>query len=610
MLFSLLMIVLAIYAYASDRIPMEVTSVLIIAALLLFYHFVPVVEEDGTVLLDMSALLMGFSNPALISVLSLLVLGQAIIQTGALNEVAHVILRVTRNHTFLAISMTLLCVGVISGVMNNTPVVVIFIPIMATLAKQMGLSVSRVMIPLSFVSILGGMTTLIGSSTNILVSGIMGEMGMEPLGFFDFIVPGVFMALAGFVYVVVVVPRILPDRASLARSFREEDAQRQFVAQVMVEYGSDFVGKKLESGALEHAPDLAVRMVQRGEHAFLPPFDESIVLRPQDILVLSAGKKELAEFFAQNPDSLERHLARLGEGSDSDEELGAADINMAEVVVAPASKMIGRTLEQIGFHRQFDCVVLGIQRQSRNIRARATEIRLAAGDVLLVMGRPEDIMQLHESRDFLLMEWSSEAFHSGSKAKPTLAIFGAVVGLAALEVVPIAIGAFAGVGAMLLVKSLTINQAVRALDLNIMLMVAASLALGTALQATGGARFLAHGLIVVMGGADTLWILAALFLLMMLLTNVLSNNAAAVLFVPIAVNVAQELGADPTLFIFAVIFACNCSFVTPIGYQTNLMVMGPGHYKFADFMRAGLPLALIIWVVYLGYAYMVLGGTG
>ena len=578
---------------------------MLIRDLLLFFYLYPLTDEKGEVILSTEKLLAGFANPALITVLCLLVLGQAIIQTGALNEVANFILFISRNNAIIATTLSLLFVMLVSAFLNNTPVVVIFIPIMAALAKAVSRSISRVMIPLSYVSILGVMTTLIGSSTNLLVSGIMVEMDMEPLKFFDFIEPGAIMAAIGFLYVVIILPKFLPDRASMLKSYteNEEEDDRQFIAQIEIDYSSDFVGQKLENGSMAGFKEITVRMVQRGEHAFLPPFEEDFVIRPRDIIVVAAPKKDITSFFAKHPDKLEHHFASYSDDYDEDEDI-ITDMSIAEIVVSPSSKIVGKTLEQSNFYGGTQCVVLGIQRQSRNIRAKVTEIRLSAGDVLLVMGSKEDIINLHENKDFLLMGWSTEELHSGTKAPRAAIIFATVVGLAAFDIVPIKIMAFIGVAAVIISGCINLRQAARALDLKIVLMIAASLALGSALQVTGGASYIAHILISLLEGSPAIVIMSALFILMAVLTNVLSNNATAVLFTPIAINLAVQLQVDPRMFLFAVIFACNCSFITPIGYQTNLMVMGPGHYKFHDFIRSGIPLAIILWITYTAYAMM------
>jgi len=603
MWFTLLLILGAMVFYSIDKIPLEITSIVVFSSLLVFFHFFPMTNELGMITLDTNRLLSGFANPALIAVVGLLIVGQAVVQTGALNEIANIIARISGNNAIISMTMALFVVLVISAILNNTPVVVIFIPILAALAKSLNFSVSKVMIPLSYAAILGGMMTLIGSSTNLLVSGTLAEMGYEPLGFFDFTVPGAIMAAVGFIYILLIAPKLLPDRASFAKSLVGDD-KRQFIAQIEIDRSSDFVGKAIEGANLPNHSEITVRMVQRGEHAFLPPFDENMTIRSRDIIVVSATRKDITKLLSQQPSSLLQNTpgaSEVADDTDADTTI-QADVSLAEVIITPASKFIGRNLEQVGFHHHYDCVVLGIQRESRIIRARVSEIRLAAGDVLLVMGKRPDIMNLRESKDLLLLEWSAEEIHSGNKAKQAAIILSCVVGLAAFDYVPIAVSAFAGATAVILSGCLNFRQARRAIDSQIVLIVAASLALGAALQATGGAAYIATNLVNGMHGASALVVMSALFILMVFATNVLSNNASAVLFTPIAAEVAIQMNAPVHMFVFAVIFACNCSFVTPIGYQTNLLVMGPGHHKFSDFMRAGLPLAIIMWITYTIYA--------
>lgn len=591
-------VAVAMVLYATDMFSMEVTSVAVISLLLLLFYLVPYIDPETGKRVSTMLLLEGFANPALITVIALLVVGQAVVQTGALNEVATYILKCSRNSAYIAFFFVLIVVCLVSGLLNNTPVVVIFIPVLAAIAREVNISVSKVMMPLSFVAIAGGMTTLIGSSTNLLVSGTLTKMGLPALDFFEFTIMGLMLAGICFVYIFLLVPRLLPDRASMARSLVAEDG-REFIAQIELEPSSEYLGRKLESGTFPDFSDITIRMIQRGEHAFLPPFEDDLVLRSGDIVIVAATRKEIGQLLAKAPSTLLQNLPGAEKITDIDDEDEVdEDINLAEVIVTPASRMIGRTLEQIAFHHNHHCVVLGIQRHSRVIRSRISEIRLAAGDVLLVVGKRHDVMMLQESKDMLLLEWLTEEVHSGSKAPIAGLIFAAVVGLAAFDAVPIVITSFIGAGLSILTGCLNVRQARRAVDSQIIFIVAASLAMGVALQATGGASYLAHQLIDVMDGASPYMVMSAMFAMMVVVTNVLSNNATAVLFTPIAVGAAQELGVPYQPFVYAVIFACNCSFVTPIGYQTNLLVMGPGHYKFSDFMRAGAPLAIIVWVAY------------
>ena len=594
----LAVVAVAMVLYATDAFSMEVTSVVVISLLLLFFYLVPYVDAETGKRVGISLLLEGFANPALITVIALLVVGQAVVQTGALNEVASYILKCSRNRAYVAFFFVLVVVCVVSGLLNNTPVVVIFIPVLAAIAREVNMSVSKVMMPLSYVAIAGGMTTLIGSSTNLLVSGALVKMGLPALEFFEFTVMGWMLAGICFVYIFLLVPRLLPDRASMARSLVTEDG-REFIAQIELEPTSEYLGRKLETGTFPDFSDITIRMIQRGEHAFLPPFEDDLVLRSGDIVIVAATRKEIGQLLSKAPSTLLQNLPGAEKITDVDDEDEVdEDINLAEVIITPASRMIGRTLEQIAFHHNHHCVVLGIQRHSRVIRSRISEIRLAAGDVLLVVGKRQDVMMLQESKDLLLLEWLTEEVHSGSKAPIAGIIFASVVGLAAIDAVPIVITSFIGAGLTILTGCLNIRQARRAVDSQVIFIVAASLALGVALQATGGATYLAHQLIDVMDGAGPYTVMSALFAMMVVVTNILSNNATAVLFTPIAVGTAQELNVPYEPFVYAVIFASNCSFLTPIGYQPNLLVMGPGHYKFSDFLRAGAPLAIIVWVAY------------
>jgi len=345
---------------------------------------------------------------------------------------------------------------------------------------------------------------------------------------------------------------------------------------------------------------MTVRMIQRGEHAILPPF-ENLRLIPNDVVVVAATRRALTEALAQNR-RLQADLATPSEEEtpkDTQKERtarGRADQVLAEVLVAPASRMIGRNLEQIAFRHSYNCLVLGIQRRSRMIRSRMTEIRLEAGDVLLILGRPEDVAALRNNRDVVLMEWSQTALPAFHHAQRASVIFLAVVTAAATEVVPIVVAALTGAMAMIATGCINLRQASRAIDGRLVMIVGATLALGTALQETGAAMYLAHGLVFGLEHAGPSLVLSAFFLLVAVLTNVLSNNAAAVLFTPVGIAIAEQLGTDPMVFVYAVIFAASCSFATPIGYQTNLLVMAPGHYRFVDFIRAGGPLLLLIWL--------------
>jgi di/tricarboxylate transporter len=449
--------------------------------------------------------------------------------------------------------------------------------------------------PLSFLAILGGMTTLIGSSTNLLVANFAAQSSDLQLSFFSFTPIGLMVAGVGTLYVLFVMPKLLPVRKTMAEEFQSSSG-KQFIAQIEITYGHPLVGVESVSGMFPKLKDMTVRLVQRGQKPILPPF-ENVVLSPGDTVIVAATRAALANALARRQPLMETESDSGSSGRDT-QAAPAGTISLAEVVVAPASRLMGRTLPQSGFYNDTGCLVMGIQRRSRMPRMAMNDIRLEAGDVLLVAGSEEAIARLRGNRDVLLLDWSMAEVPRKRYAPRALVIFAIVVALAASGLVPIVSAAVAGTFAMIISGCLNIRQAMRAIDSRIFMLVGASLAAAVALEGTGGANAIATGLVDVLHGASAQVMLSALFFIVMILTNFLSNNAAAVLFTPIAIKLAEQIGQSPEAFVVCLIIAANSSFATPIGYQTNLIVMGPGHYKFMDFVRAGTPLALILWLTF------------
>jgi di/tricarboxylate transporter len=587
---TLLLTAAAIVAYASERIPVEVTSLGVLGALLLLFHVGAMVGGEPT--LEPADLLGGFASPALIAVSALLVVGQAMVSTGALEGLARLLIRLSRGSFQRALLLTLSYVTASSAFLNNTPIVVIFIPILRSIAERYGRGGSAVMMPLSFAAILGGMLTLIGTSTNLLVSGELVRLGFAPFGFFDLTVPGLVLALVGGAYVLLL-PRLLRQRDQLPALVAAEG--RQFIAELDIVPDSNLIGEGSRAGLFPGLPDVTVRLVQRGYRTILPPF-ENVVLEVGDVLIVAATRKVLTTIFSKYPGHLLRTSSDVGDAQVADTQ--ASDLVLAEAMIKPASRMVGQTLELTNFQERTHCIVLGIERRARMLRTRLHELRLEPGDVLLLVGRQADIERLRGDPDVLPMEWAASEMPLVHKAPLAATILAAIVVPAALGLVPIVVTALLGVIALIATGCLNIRQAARAVDRQIVLIIAAALGLGTALEATGGAAWLARLVLDAMAGAPPAAVLSVLFLLVALLTNVLTNNAAAVLFTPVAVNMATKLGVDPFPFALAVAFAASCAFATPIGYQTNLLVMGPGHYRFKDFILAGTPLVLIVWLAF------------
>lgn len=601
------------YAFVREKLPIEVTSVLLLTALLLFGQIFPIVDPNGKNLLDATPLLSGFANPALVAVLALLVMGQAIVQTDALRPITRLFLTPHKAWAWVSIIAIIFIVMALSGFMNNTPLVVLAIPVLQALAKEAKLSESRIMIPLSFAAILGGMTTLVGSSTNMLVSSAMVEVGYKPLTFFQFLVPGMMLSGVGFVYVVLFLPKFLPDRSSLAKQLVGDD--REFIAEIDVGPEDNLVGMECEDGRFPALKDIKIRLIQRSGHLILPPF-EGYTIEPNDILIVAATRDSLTGLLSDYPGFLlseekekalvqkkerEQQLAEEeGDTPPADlEEKVAEGRVLAEVMITPASRMIDMTLEQVGFHRQFGTIVLGIQRRARAVRRKLGRIRLEAGDVLLVAGSRGAFDVMQDSQDLIVLSGSKKDLPLRKKAPVAGGIMIGTIGSAALGLLSIPVAALAGAVLMIASGCLNVRQATRAVDRKIFLLIGSMLALGQALQVTEGARFIAESLLNV-PFADTPLVMASLlFIVVAICTNILSNNACAILFTPIALSLAVNMGVDPIVFAITVVFAANCSFASPIGYKTNLLVMGPGHYRFRDFLKAGVPLVLIIWIAFI-----------
>lgn len=617
MWFVLLLTGWAAYSFVREKLPIEVTSVALLTVLLLFGQFFPILDANGHNQMNAAALLSGFANPALVAVLALLVMGQAVIQTDAIGPVTRLIASGSRKWAWLSIIAILLFVMLLSAFMNNTPLVILAIPILQALADSAKLSESKIMIPLSFAAILGGMMTLVGSSTNMLVSSAMTDLGYKPFDFFSFLVPGAIMAGVGFFYVIVVLPYLLPRRDSLARQLAGDE--REFIAELDAAPGSKLVGMECAAGGFPALPDLKIRLIQRSGHLILPPF-EGYVIEPGDIVIVAATRDALSAILTGQPGFLlseeeERIMSRpeeraaTGEDGEAlpapppnlDEKVAESRV-LAEIMITPASRMIDMSMEQVGFHRQFGAIVLGIQRRARVVRRRLGRIRLEAGDVLLVAGSRGSIDAMRNNKDLIVLSGSKKELPLRRKAPIAGGIMIATITLAAAGVISIPVASITGAVLLIATDCLNVRQATRAIDRKIFLLIGSMLALGTALQVTQGAKFVAEAMLDMPFIDTPLTLAALLFITVAVCTNILSNNACAILFTPIAVNMAINMGVDPYVFATTVILAANCSFASPIGYKTNLLVMGPGHYRFKDFMKAGVPLVLILWGVYIALA--------
>lgn len=584
---TMAIVAVAVFLYFREKFSIESISVGIITVFLIFFHFFAPENAEN---LDSRSLLSGFAAPALITIMALLVVGQGMYHTGALEGPILRINNALEKHPRRTLGLVFLIAFAVSMFMNNTPVVVMFIPVLTAMALRMRSTASHFMMPLSFICILAGMTTLIGSSTNLLVNGETGEM----LSFFTQLKPGLILAAVGSIYIIFMAPILLPKRQSLEHEVSE--AGRQYIAQIAISRTHPLNGAKPIAGLYPAMKDVTVRMIQRGEVSLLPPFEEQ--LETDDILIVAATRKSLSSLLSSDKQYLKGMLDIAGFHDESQSDGSTETIVISEAVIAPGSRMVGRNIEQIGFRRQTGCLVLGIQRRTRMIRSRMLDIRLEAGDILLLFGYEKNMRDLRTNRDVLLLDWSTTELPDIRKSLAARFIFAGTIITAATGILPIEIAALSGAIAMLATGCLNIRQATRALDMRIFLLIGAAFTMSVALNNTGGATYLAQKTVDAFLPFGNLALIAAFFLMIAIMTNIISNSATALLFAPIALSVADQAGIDPQIMVLTLIFAANCSFATPIAYQTNLLVMGPGRYKFADFVKFGVPLVLVIWITY------------
>ncbi|MCL4679549.1 MAG: SLC13 family permease [Alphaproteobacteria bacterium] len=606
----------AVYSFMRERFSLELTCLVLMSVLLLYGQAFTFEDADGVNRMSARYLLAGFSNPSLIAVLALLVIGQSLIQTDSLRFVTTRLVSPEKGRALASVFIIMLFVTALSAFMNNTPLVIIAIPIMKSLMQTANIDPGRVMMPLSFAAILGGMTTLIGSSTNLLVSSTMVEMGYRPLGFFEFTYPALILVAVGMAYVLLVAPHILPKRASIKDEIVGDE--KEFVAELDIAADSKLVGSECMDGKFASLQDMNVKLIQRGGRIVLPPF-EGFTINAGDILIVSATRESLGRLLSQYPGFLlseeEKEIMLTGLDEQSETALQSAETRvLAQIMITPASRFADMSLEQMNFHNQFGAIILGIQRRARVVRRRLGRITLEPGDVLLIAGKNSVINSLRDSLDFIVLSGSKKDLPVPGKAPVAFAVFIATITLAATGVLSIPVAAFAGAAAMVATGCLDMQQATRAIDRKIFLLVGSMLALGQALQVTGGVEYLSQSILASPLASSPLWTASILFIIVAIATNVLTNNACAILFTPVAVALAEKFSTTPemheyltTVFAITVIFAANCSFASPLGYQTNLLVMGPGHYRFRDFMVAGAPLVILLWITYIFIASQYFG---
>jgi len=587
-IWALSLTVVALILFTRERIPLETSSLAVIVLLAVSFQLFPYQNSGGQTLSPVM-FFAGFAHEALIAVCGLMIAGYGIVRTGALDPVGRGLAKLWAISPALSVLITLIVSALLSAVVNNTPIVVLLLPIMLNVAIRTKSNPSGILMPMGLATLLGGMTTTIGTSTNLLVVSVANDMGLETIGMFDFFVPAAIAGSIGILYLWLIAPRILPDRTPNLK----DSGPRIFTAHLHVNEDSYAAGKTLTEIIEKTEGAIQISGIRRSENTFTVPLPDAKI-RIGDRLLVRDTPSALKEYER----TLGATLYSKGHEVSDDNPLSEDQQHLAELVIDRGSPMIHRSLNEAHFSDVYQLVTLAIHRKGKvleNMPQGIAKTPLRLGDVLLVQGSSENIEEVKRRGHFLVLDATTEL--QSTKYAPRAIIIMALTILAAgLGIVPIAISAVAGALAMVLTRCLKWQDIERALSAQVILIVVASLALGTALTQTGATMYVAYQFVEVTSGMNDRVIFSLLMLLMAVLTNIVSNNAAAVIGTPIAISIATQLGLPPEAFVLAVLFGANMSYATPMAYQTNLLVMNAGGYTFMDFVKVGVPLTIIIWL--------------
>jgi di/tricarboxylate transporter len=571
----LAIIAVALILFLTEWVSADITALGILLALVL------------TGLLPAGDAFAGFGSDAVMMILGLLILTAALVHTGVVDKVGRVILRHTGDNANRVSAVIMIASAALSAVMSNTATTAFFIPVTIGLARKTQVRVSRLLMPLAFSAILASSLTVVATSTNIVVSGLMTRYDMQPIGMFELAPVGIPIAVVGLLYMFLIGRRLIPERDGEDES-NGEFGIRPYLAELLVLPDSPLIGKTLAESRLGQDLDLVVlRVVRESQSPLIAR--PSLGLRERDVLIVSGRGDDILQV-----------KDTIGIDIKADAKLSMPELEteerFAEVILLDSSPLVGRTLKQLAFRQRYGLQVLGIRRRGRMILNKMSEIRLRLGDELLIQGDAADIARLDENNTFRVIGTIEHSRRNLKRAPMAVGIFAAALALASLNVLSLPVAMLLGALVAFVTRCITPDQAYREVEWKAVIVIGSMLALGSAMEYTGAATFLANGFVDLVGQADPVWVLTAFFVLALLLTQPMSNQAAAVVVVPVAIQTALQLDLNPRTFAIMIAVSASCSFLTPLE-PACLMVYGPGRYRFADFLKVGALLTLLIYLL-------------
>jgi len=577
--FVLFLLLAAFVLFATDMVPFDVVAMILLLSLLI------------TGILSLEEGLSGISHPATVTIASMFILSEGLRRTGLLNKVGDYFAERLQENFQVWMLFMLLFISGMSSIMNNTAVVIIFIPILINVASKIGISASKLLMPVSFAAIMGGICTLIGTSTNILVSSIASERGAADFGMFDFTPVGISLLVAGYLFLLLAGIKMIPERRKKEGEELTKDFEMQgYLADVVVEPNSELIGGVLDEDDLTKRLDLDVLRIYKPDRDRSAQRSE-IEVEVGDVFRIRGNPKELNKLLKREDFSSRAAKEWL------DVDLQSGRDALVEAVVTPESTLEGKSLNQIDFYDRFGAVPLAIRHRGELKHDDLGDIKITGGDSLLLSLSSDRIPEIEKSPTFVVASKLDVMAQRKDKTVTAVAILLSVVVIAAMEILPITISAPAGVVLMILTGCLTTEEAYSAVNWKIIILLAGVIPLGLAMDKTGAASLMADTLVTTFEGWGPRVMLGGFYLLTMVMSAIMSTNASAALVAPLAIQIANTIGVSPVPFVISVSYAASLTFLTPFGHHANTLIYGAGQYKFTDFIRVGLPINIIFWVL-------------